>query len=124
MAMGNGASSTGTNSVALGAGSTDGGQANVVSIGAVGAERTLINVAGGTIAVGSTEGVNGGQVFANQTSVASALGGGSKVNPDGTLSAPSYAIGGTAYTNVGGALTALDNSVNGGGGVKDRKSVV
>jgi trimeric autotransporter adhesin len=118
MALGDASSATGVNSVALGAGSTDGGQANVVSIGAVGAERKLINVAGGTIAVGSTEGVNGGQIFANQASIAVALGGGSVVNPDGTLAAPSYAIGGTAYNNVGSALSALDNSVNGGAGIK------
>jgi trimeric autotransporter adhesin len=113
MALGDTATATGVNSVALGAGSTDGGQANVVSIGAVGAERKLINVAPGTIAAGSTDAVNGGQIFANQASVASALGGGSKVNPDGTVSAPSYAVGGTTYNNVGGAVTALDTAVTG-----------
>ena len=105
--MGDSASATGNNSVALGAGSTDGGKANVVSIGAVGAERMLINVAPGAISKTSTDGINGGQIYANQDSVVAALGGGTKVNPDGTISTPSFVIGATTYNDVGSALTGL-----------------
>ncbi len=47
-ALGNGAEARGANSVALGAGSTDGGRANVVSVGAAGKERQVTNVAAGT----------------------------------------------------------------------------
>jgi len=47
-ALGNRATVTGTNSTALGANSTDGGQSNVVSVGGVGSERRIINVAPGT----------------------------------------------------------------------------
>src|SRR6516165_10013136 len=47
-ALGALATSTGQNSVALGAKSTDGGQANVVSVGGVGSERRITNVAPGT----------------------------------------------------------------------------
>ena len=52
----------------------DGGLANVVSFGAVGSERTLINVAPGAISATSTDAVNGGQIYANQASVVAALG--------------------------------------------------
>ncbi len=118
VALGDGAKSTGVNSVAIGTGSNDGGLTDVVSIGSVGNERTLINVAPGAISATSTDAVNGSQIFANQASVATILGGGAAVLPDGTISAPTYTIGGTAYNNVGGALTALDTAVSGGGGIK------
>ena len=111
VALGNGASSSGTNSVALGAGSTDGGQANVVSVGAVGAERKIVNVAAGTVASGSTDAVNGGQLYNLANSAAAALGGGSVVNPDGSISTPTYTVAGNQVTGVGGAVAALDSSV-------------
>ena len=47
-AIGTGASATGQNSVAIGYGSVDGGAANVVSVGAPGAERQIVNVTAGT----------------------------------------------------------------------------
>jgi autotransporter adhesin len=40
-----------------------------------------------------------------------ALGGGATVNPDGTMTAPSYKVGGTVVSNVGSALTNLDGRV-------------
>ena len=58
-ALGNAASATGQNSVVLGYGSTDGGVANVVSVGAPGAERQITNVAAGTR---TTDAVNLGQL--------------------------------------------------------------
>ena len=70
-AGGFGASASGSNSVALGSGSTDGGQANVVSVGAPGAERRVINVASGQLAAGSTDAVNGGQLYQTNIQVAS-----------------------------------------------------
>ena len=119
VALGDGAIGTGINSVALGAGSTDGGVANVVSVGSAGAERRITNVAAGTLAAGSTDAATAGQVFAGGSSVASILGGGAVYNAaTGAVTAPSYAIGGSSYGTVGGALAALDGSVNGGGGIK------
>jgi trimeric autotransporter adhesin len=112
-AVGFGATASGTNSVALGAGSSDGGQANVVSVGAVGAERKVVNVAAGSVTATSTDAINGSQLFGLSQSAATALGGGTKVNPDGTISAPSYSVGGASYNNVGGAVTALDTAVSG-----------
>ncbi|TCM14175.1 trimeric autotransporter adhesin [Novosphingobium sp. PhB165] len=73
--------------------------------------RKLINVADGTVAGGSNEGVNGGQLFGASQSTASALGGGTVVNADGSISAPSYTVQGSAYNNVGSALGAIDTQV-------------
>lgn len=87
---------------------------SVVSFGAAGAERQLQNIGSGVISATSTDAVNGSQLFAVGTAVntlggglASSLGGGSIVAPDGTVTNPSYAVGGTIYNNVGGAISAL-----------------
>jgi autotransporter adhesin len=115
------------------------GQANALAVvydddskGAItlgGADGTRItNVAAGTVAAGSTDAVNGDQLNAtNQRvtntagSVATALGGGSVANADGTVTAPSYTLGGVdgdgnattqTYNNVGSALTGLSNSLS------------
>jgi len=69
VAIGNFATTTGSSSVALGAGSTDGGKNNVVSVGGVGAERQIINVAAGTA---TTDAVNLGQLNAVETIARSA----------------------------------------------------
>lgn len=58
-ALGSGATSSGTNSVALGYNSSDGGLSNVVSVGSVGGERQIVNVAAGTR---TTDAVNVGQL--------------------------------------------------------------
>ncbi|MGF6304594.1 YadA-like family protein [Paraburkholderia sp. WC7.3d] len=73
--------------------------------------RTLSGVAEGAIAAGSKEAVNGSQLYANSASVAAGLGGGSAVNADGTISAPSYSVGGTTVHSVGDAVTNLDDRV-------------
>ena len=59
LAIGTNAVATAGNSVALGTGSTDGGRANTVSVGAVGAERTISNVAAGVL---PTDAVNVSQL--------------------------------------------------------------
>ncbi len=53
---------TGSNSVVLGTGS-DGTQDNVVSVGSAGSERRIVHVANGRIEAGSTDAVNGGQIY-------------------------------------------------------------
>jgi autotransporter adhesin len=73
--------------------------------------RTVSGVANGQIGAASSEAVNGSQIHAVGQSVASALGGGTGVLPNGTLSAPSYAIEGNTYNNVGSALAAVDSSI-------------
>ena len=55
-------------SVALGFGSRDAGLSDVVSVGAVGNTRQIVNVSAGTLSAISTDAVNGSQLFAaNQT---------------------------------------------------------
>ena len=49
---------------------------------------------------------------ATQTMLASALGGGASINASGQLTAPSYAIQGLSYSNVGSALSAEDTAVS------------
>ncbi|SFE29035.1 Head domain of trimeric autotransporter adhesin [Paracidovorax wautersii] len=95
---------------------------------APGNAQKLTNLAAGTVASGSTDAVNGGQLFASNSSIAGNLGGGATVNPNGTISAPTYTIQGKNYSNVGsafdgvnGSLTTLNTqitNINGGGGIK------
>ncbi|MEX3945959.1 YadA family autotransporter adhesin, partial [Paraburkholderia sp. BR10937] len=71
----------------------------------------LHNVANGVVAASSTDAVNGGQLYGVASSTASALGGGSTVNPDGSVSAPTYVVGGDTYNNVGSAISNIDGRV-------------
>jgi autotransporter adhesin len=89
IALGKGATAANTNDVALGAGSVTqlavgtssatirgkvygfagASPVGTVSIGGVGAERTITNVAAGRISAGSTDGVNGSQLYATNTAI-------------------------------------------------------
>ncbi|WP_236201067.1 YadA-like family protein [Pseudomonas pseudonitroreducens] len=80
---------------------TDG--AAVDFLGTAGA-RKLVNVADGSVAADSKEAVNGSQLFGVSQSVASAMGGGSVVNADGSISAPSYVV-----TNADGSTSSVGN---------------
>ncbi|WP_414503049.1 YadA-like family protein [Zymobacter sp. IVIA_5232.4 C2] len=73
------------------------------------AARKLTNVAAGTIASESTDAINGSQLYAGNQSLASALGGGSTLNPDGTVTKPTYANNGTTYNNIGDALKDVND---------------
>uniref|UniRef100_UPI0005C4D98F beta strand repeat-containing protein n=1 Tax=Acinetobacter sp. NBRC 110496 TaxID=1550715 RepID=UPI0005C4D98F len=147
-ALGTNATVTHTNAIALGSGSISGNATptasaivngktynysginptSTVSVGSLGNERQIINVAAGRVSASSTDAINGSQLFqtneelanlANKT--AQALGGGALANQaTGAISAPSYTVTtnpagtGTKTTvnNVGAALTALDTAVN------------
>jgi len=77
----------------------------------------ITNVAPGAVSSSSTDAVNGSQLWGAASSVATVIGGGSTVNEDGSISAPSYVVGGTTYDNVGDAVSALDSrfdSIRGG----------
>ncbi|WP_254789634.1 YadA family autotransporter adhesin [Variovorax sp. OV329] len=73
--------------------------------------RVLTGVAAGTVSATSADAVNGSQLHGTASSVASALGGGAGVNPDGSVSAPSYSVGGTTVNSVAGAVSNLDGRV-------------
>ncbi|KVQ28764.1 hypothetical protein WK00_22390 [Burkholderia ubonensis] len=62
----------------------------------------------GAISSSSTEALNGSQLYTTATSAAEALGGGSTVNSDGAISAPTYSVGGTTVSNVGDAISRMD----------------
>ena len=72
---------------------------------------TLDNVAAGSIAGGSRQAINGGQLFQALTDTATFLGGGASVGMQGVFVAPNYVIQGASYSNVGDALGALDAKV-------------
>ena len=74
--------------------------------------RLLTGVAAGNVDASSVDAVNGSQLFAIGNATASALGGGAKMNANGTMNGPNYAIGGNTYNTVGGALTDLDGRVS------------
>ncbi|MGH8043393.1 MAG: ESPR-type extended signal peptide-containing protein, partial [Stenotrophomonas sp.] len=90
------------------AGDSDG---KLIHFGGTQGARVLDGVAAGTVNATSTQAVNGSQLFAASNSFASALGGGSKVNADGSISAPVYRIGGNDVTGVGNAITGLDANI-------------
>ena len=88
---------------------------NSVKVGDVNIDGTTGKISGvtdGTVAAGSTEAVNGSQLHGTAQSVSDALGGGSTVNPDGTVTAPNYSVNGTSLNNVGDAITELDKGWN------------
>ncbi len=64
-----------------------------------------------TVAANSSDAVNGAQLYTLASSVADGLGGGSTVDGEGKVTAPTYNIGGNTYNNVGGALTNIDARV-------------
>lgn len=68
----------------------------------------LANVAAGDVSASSTDAVNGAQLYKSAASMAAALGGGSSVSADGTVSAPAYSVGGSTVNSVGAAITNLD----------------
>ncbi|HDC4851836.1 TPA: YadA-like family protein [Escherichia coli] len=72
----------------------------------------ITNVAAGTLSETSTDAVNGSQLFGVSASVADALGGGSTVNTDGTISAPTYTIANTDYSSISDALGAIDATLD------------
>jgi len=82
-----------------------------VTLGEAGTAVTLSNVAAGKVTSTSSDAINGAQLQANAASVAAALGGGSTVKVDGTVSAPSYIVDGKKYESIGNALGAVDTSL-------------
>ncbi|MEM5386321.1 ESPR-type extended signal peptide-containing protein [Paraburkholderia phymatum] len=83
--------------------------------------RRLTGVANGNVNVSSVDAVNGSQLYNLANSAANAIGGGSTVNSDGSISNPTYVVGGSTVTNVAGAITNIDarmNNIITGGGIK------
>ncbi len=114
----------------------DDGDHKTVTLGNVGTPVKIKNVDAGEVSADSLEAVNGSQLYKTASSTADALGGGSTVNQDGTITKPTYTFqDGNTFNNVGDALTNLDgrvtqnttdistinetlNNINTGGGIK------
>ncbi|WP_268957963.1 ESPR-type extended signal peptide-containing protein, partial [Paraburkholderia piptadeniae] len=109
------ASSTATVTVAKGTGGT------LVDFTGTAGVRKLTGVANGNVNASSVDAVNGSQLYNLANSTANAIGGGSTVNNDGSISNPTYVVGGSTLTNVAGAITNIDarmNNIISGGGIK------
>lgn len=145
VAIGSEASAAVANSVALGSGTTavaatnQSGTKNVnglnytyvgdsanssVTVG----NRQIKQVGAGEVSAASTDAINGSQLYATQNvignigkGVATNLGGGAALKPDGTFTAPTYSLtdaNGNAVSknNVGDALNVLNSRLNNVGG--------
>ncbi|MBY4867643.1 adhesin [Burkholderia sp. Bp9017] len=100
LALGADAAVTAHDAVALGQGSVA-DRGNTVSIGKSGNERQLVNLRAGTT---DTDAVNLSQL----RPVVEALGGEATINADGSVRGPNYKIDGRSFSDVGSALTNLD----------------
>lgn len=94
---------------------TDG---TAVNFAGTAGNRTLTGVANGAVSATSVDAINGSQLHGVSTSVASAIGATSTVNPDGSITAPSFTVGDgkggtTTVHNVGDVVTNLDGRVTG-----------
>jgi autotransporter adhesin len=84
---------------------------SLINMAGLSGNRVVTGVASGAVSAASADAINGAQLFAHASSTAVALGGGATVNPDGSVTAPAYSVGGTVVNNVGGAITNLDGRV-------------
>ncbi|EHO6977503.1 YadA-like family protein [Escherichia coli] len=72
----------------------------------------ITNVADGAISSTSSDAINGSQLYDTSKYIADTLDGDAEVNADGTITAPTYAIAGGSYSNVGDALEAIDTTLD------------
>ncbi len=73
--------------------------------------RTVSGVANGAVNASSTDAVNGAQLAQVSASTAAALGGGSGIDANGSVTASAYTVGGTQVHDVGSALDNIDGRV-------------
>ncbi|WP_153102289.1 ESPR-type extended signal peptide-containing protein [Paraburkholderia hayleyella] len=84
--------------------------------GGIGGTR-ITNVQDGVVSATSMDAINGEQLYGTAKSVADALGGGSGVGVDGTVSKPAYAVDGKTYADIGSAITAASKTGGSANGV-------
>ncbi|AHX13751.1 hypothetical protein CH75_11545 [Dyella jiangningensis] len=156
VAFGNAATANNANDVALGSGSTTAAAVgtpntvingttynfagtnptSTVSVGASGTERTITNLAAGRIDGGSTDAINGSQLFATNQAVgtlgtnvtnlgsvvtnlgdtiATSIGGGTTYNPVTGAVTTSITYGGNTYSSLQNVFNQIGSVVDGGG---------
>ncbi|EYT13221.1 hemagglutinin family protein, partial [Acinetobacter sp. 1000160] len=74
--------------------------------------KVITNVADGSIANGSKDAVNGGQIKHISDSIKNSIGGNTTVNPDGSITTNN--IGGTGKNNINDAIKSVDDKVTNG----------
>ncbi|QER40079.1 hypothetical protein F2A31_10265 [Acinetobacter suaedae] len=74
--------------------------------------KVITNVADGSIAKGSKDAVNGGQIKHISDSIKNSIGGNTTVNPDGSITTNN--IGGTGKNNINDAIKSVDDKVTNG----------
>ncbi|EHL0792967.1 YadA-like family protein, partial [Escherichia coli] len=72
----------------------------------------ITDIANGAVSSTSSDAINGSQLYGVSDYIADALGGNAVVNADGSITAPTYAIAGGSYSNVGDALEAIDTTLD------------
>ncbi len=106
---------------------------STVSVGSVGAERTITHVAAGQVSSTSTDAVNGSQLFATNQAVgslgvnldqvgastAASLGGTSVYDPITHTVTGGLSVGGSTYTTVQDALTQVNTTASAGWNITD-----
>ncbi|HEY3597355.1 MAG TPA: hypothetical protein VGL08_07575, partial [Paraburkholderia sp.] len=75
------------------------------------AGTTITNLKAGAVSAASTDAINGSQLYGMASSAAAALGGGSAVNANGSITKPTYTVGGNSVSGVDGAVNALDTRI-------------
>ncbi|MDO4907800.1 YadA-like family protein, partial [Neisseria sp.] len=95
------------------AGVSVGGNTYITGSGINANNQVIRNVAAGSIAAGSTDAVNGGQLYNTAASVANVFGGNASVNPDGSVSMSN--VGGTGADNVNDAIQIANQAAQAAG---------
>ena len=95
----------------------------VVTVGDVGKERRIQNVAAGLISATSTDAINGSQLYATNAKLGNVantvkenFGGNATLNPDGSITYTN--IGNTGQNNIHDAIKAATTKVEEGAGIK------
>ena len=90
-----------------------------VTLGGAGAAAVKLgNLAPGTLAAGSTEAVNGGQLVTLGQGLAASLGGMSSYDPATNSVRASIGVGGVQYGTVQSAFDAVNGAINGPAGIR------
>ncbi|SAL51245.1 YadA domain-containing protein [Caballeronia udeis] len=90
-------------------GSLSGG--TVVDMTGTAGARRITGVAAGNVSSASFDAINGTQLYNAASGLATAIGGGAAVNPDGSITQPSFNVGGNTVHNMGDAITNIDGRV-------------
>ncbi|MGA7814816.1 YadA-like family protein, partial [Caballeronia sp.] len=84
---------------------------NTVNFAGTAGNRRLTGVAAGDVSSSSFDAINGTQLYNAASGLATAIGGGAAVNSDGSITQPSFNVGGNTVHNMGDAITNIDGRV-------------